>query len=656
MEINPANMDTTVKPGDDFYKYANGNWMKNNPIPDAYSRYGVFEVLEEQNRDNLKTIFDEVSKDKKAKQGSIQQKIRDFYNSAMDTVSIEKAGISPLKAELDKINAFAGIKDIQKFVTEQHVAGNYPLFTLYSAQDDKNSNNVIANTFQGGLGLPDRDYYLDNDARSKEIRAAYEKHIENMMKIAGYTPEQAIADAKNVLKIETQLAKISSTRIDLRDPNANYNKTDLAGIQKMAPEFDWDGYFKGLGVTATQEINVGQPKFMSGMAKMLKSIPVAEWKSYFRWDLINNAANSLSSAFEKEHFAFYSATLRGIKEPLPRWKRMISATSNALGEAVGQLYVEKYFPAEAKEKMLTLVNNLKASLSERINIQPWMSDATKKEAQEKLKAINVKVGYPDKWIDYSKLEIKPDSYYQNLKNASIFETKRSLAKIGKPVDRSEWGMNPQTVNAYYSPNMNEIVFPAAILQPPFFFMKGDDAVNYGAIGMVISHEMTHGFDDQGRQYDKEGNLKEWWTAQDAQNFKEKAQPIIAVYDNYKMLDSLHVSGKLTLGENIADMGGLNIAYNGFLKSQGDKKDKVNDKNNLIEGFTPAQRFFLSYAQVWRGNIRDKELMRRIKEDVHSPAEARINCVVYNMPQFYEAFAISPSDKRYVAPEKRATIW
>ncbi len=649
--LSVANMDTTVKAGDDFYRYANGNWLKNNPIPAEYSRYGAFEVLEEENYTQLKTILADASGDKNAAEGSVNQKIRDFYNSGMDTVKIDKNGITPLKDELDQIEAFKTPADVQKMLIRQHASGNYPLFYLYSDADKKNSEMVIANTYQGGLGLPDPDYYLSEEARSKEIRGSYLKHIARMFVLAGSQPEQAAKDADIVMNIETLLAKISSSRVDLRDPVANYNKTDLTGLQKMAPGIDWKAYFEGINLNATSDINVGQPKFISGMAAMINTIPVADWKVYFRWDLINSAASSLSSDFDKANFDFFGTVLSGTKEQRPRWKRMIDQTSNSLGEAVGQLYVQKFFPPEAKTRMIELVNNLRASLGERIQGLKWMSDATKKEAEAKLAKINVKIGYPDKWIDYSNLSIGTESYYLNLKNARQFEVNRSIAKIGKPVDRSEWHMTPQTVNAYYSPNMNEIVFPAAILQPPFFFMNADDAVNYGAIGMVISHEMTHGFDDQGRQFDKEGNLHDWWLADDSRNFEAKTKVLVDQYNHYTMMNDLHVDGKLTLGENIADLGGMNVAYNGLQKALAGKKT-----DEKIDGFTPDQRFFLSYAQVWRANTRDEETMRRLKEDVHSPAEARVNAIVYNIPAFYTAFNIQPTDKRYIATENRADIW
>ena len=649
--IDAANMDTTVNPGDNFYQYANGAWLKNHPIPGDYSRYGAFEVLGEENYVQLQTIMDEASKDKNAKDGSVKQKIRDFYNTGLDTVKIEKAGFDPIKAALAGIDALKTNEDIQKMVTQQHAVGAYPLFYFTGSADEKNSNMVIAQLYQGGLGLADRDYYLADDARSKEIRAEYLKHVASMFELIGESTEQATKSAATVMQIETGLAKVSSTRLELRDPVSNYNKTNLAGVQKLAPTFDWVTYFKGIGLAKTEEINVGQPKFISGMAVLLNSTPVDQWKTYLRWNIVNEAAPFLSADFEKQNFAFYGTVLSGKTQQRPRWKRVLSETSHSLGEAVGQLYVEKYFPPKAKERMVILVDNLKAALKERITGLTWMSDVTKKEAIAKLEKINVKVGYPDKWIDYSSMQVGTNSYYENMMNASRFSVKRDMDKIGKPVDRKEWGMTPQTVNAYYSPNMNEIVFPAAILQPPFFFLDGDDAVNYGAIGVVIGHEMSHGFDDQGRQYDKEGNLRDWWTAEDATKFGTQTKALVTHFDNFKLLDSLNVNGSLTLGENIADLGGVNIAYTALLKAMEGK-----DMNAKIDGFTSPQRFFLAYAQVWRNNIRDKELMRRLKEDVHSPGEARINGIVYEIPMFYKAFNIKPADKMFISDDKVIKIW
>jgi putative endopeptidase len=651
LPINSANLDTSVKPGDNFYQYANGGWLKSNPIPADKSRFGAFEELDEANTTQLRGIMEEAAADKAATPGSVKQKIGDFYTSGMDTAKIEKDGVTAIKAELDKIDALKTIADLQKQVAYNHSVGMPGLFYFYASQDEKNSTSMIAQLHQGGLGLPDRDYYVSDDARSKEIRTEYQKHLVNTFKLLGYSEADAVKNAATVVKIETELAKVSSTRLALRDPVANYNKTDLAGLKKLAPDFDWSLYFTSLGLSQTKDINVGQPKFLTAMAKLTKSIPIEDWKIYLKWNLVRTASSSLSSAFEKEHFAFYGTVLSGIKEMKPRWKRVVDETSGSLGEAVGQLYVEKYFPATAKTRMISLVSNLKAALSERIQNLTWMSAETKKAAVIKLEKINVKVGYPDKWIDYTPVAISKDSYFVNVMNASHFAFKRDLDKIGKPIDRTEWGMTPQTVNAYYNPNMNEIVFPAGILQPPFFYATGDDAVNYGAIGVVIGHEMTHGFDDQGRMYDLDGNLKDWWTKVDADNFKKQTQVLIDQYSSIKVLNDLTVDGKLTIGENIADLGGVNVSYTAFLKALAGK-----DVNEKIDGFTLSQRFFLSYAQVWRNNIRDKELMRRLKEDVHSPGVARVNGIVYNIPSFYTAFDIKSTDKNFKPVEKRASIW
>ena len=649
--INIANLDTTVKPGDDFFRYANGNWLKNNPIPAEFSIYGSFEELKEDNNKQLHSLMELAVADKNAKPGSINQKIADFYSSGMDSAAIEKTGIKAIQPELDKIDGIKTTPDLIKLVAYFHTSGVNQLFNFGSGQDDKNSEKIIAQLYQGGLGLPDRDYYLSKDDRSKEIRVEYAKHVSKIFELAGINKEQADKDAETVLDIETKLAQASSTRLELRDPIKNYNKTNLEGLKKLAPQFDWELYFTTVGLKTTDEINVGQPKFFTEMSKLTTTIPVDQWKIYFKWHLLHDASPFLTAAFQKEQFAFYSVVLSGIKEMKPLWKRVLNMTSYSLGEAVGQLYVEKYFPPDAKKRMLDLVNNLKDALKSRIEKLTWMGSATKKEALAKLAKMNIKIGYPDKWRDYSKLKVTRDSYYQNIMASSRFEFTRDLNKIGKPVDRNEWGMTPQTVNAYYNPNMNEIVFPAAILQPPFFFPTGDDAVNYGAIGVVIGHEMTHGFDDQGRLYDKEGNIKDWWTKEDAENFKNQTQVLIDQFSAYKMLDSLHVDGKLTIGENIADMGGLTVAYAALQKAMQGK-----DMNAKIDGFTSDQRFFLAYAQVWRGNTRDKELMRRLREDVHSPKEARVNGQVYNIPAFYKAFNIKPADKRFKPEDKRPVIW
>ncbi len=649
--IKIANMDTTVKPGDDFFRYANGNWLKNNPIPAEYSIFGSFEALKEDNNKQLRGIMEDAVADKNAKAGSLTQKIADFYATGMDSAAIEKTGIKAIQDDLNKIDGIKTTADLIKMIGYLHAEGVGSMFNFGSGQDDKNSEKVIAQLYQGGLGLPDRDYYTSDDKRSQEIRKEYVKHVGKIFELAGDNADKSAKDAATVMTIETQLAKASSTRLALRDPIKNYNKTDLAGLKKMAPQFDWEQYFAAIGLKTTNEINVGQPVFFAEMAKMTTTVSIDNWKLYLKWHVLHGASPYLSSAFVKEQFGFYSSVLSGIKEMKPRWKRVLNTTSYSLGEAVGQIYVEKYFPATSKKRMLELVNNLKEALKSRIQKLTWMGDATKKEALEKLATMNIKVGYPDKWIDYSTLNITKDSYYQNIMASARFDFVRDLNKIGKPVDRLEWGMTPQTVNAYYSPNMNEIVFPAAILQPPFFFPDGDDAVNYGAIGVVIGHEMTHGFDDQGRLYDKVGNLRNWWTKEDSANFAKQTQVLVKEFSAYKMLDSLHVNGELTLGENIADIGGLTVAYVALQKASEGK-----DANTKIDGFTADQRFFLAYAQVWRGNTRDKELMRRLKEDVHSPKEARVNGQVYNIPAFYKAFNIKTTDKRYKPDSERPVIW
>ena len=645
--VDASYMDLTVNPGDNFFQYTSGGWLKNNPVPDDKTQYGSFTVLADQNQKQLKALILEAA-ETNAPKGSIAQKIGDFYNSGMDTVAIDALGMKPISNDLNKIEALKTNKEILPLVAEMQLGGIYPLFYFFGSQDDQNSSMVIANFYQGGLGLPDRDYYTSDDPRSTELRAAYLAHMQKMFELAEY--DNAVEMASSIMAFETRLATASLTRLENRDPFRTYNKMPVADLQIMAPEADWNQYFAALGFENLDEINVRQTDFIKEVAKMVAEEELSTWKNYLKWNQINRTANYLSSDFEKADFDFYNTVLSGQKEQKPRWKRVLGTTSGSLGEAIGKLYVEKHFPPQAKERMIDLVANLKVSLGSRIDQLEWMSDSTKTLAHAKLNAINVKVGYPDKWMDYSELNIEPGQYYQNIRNARAFAMKDDLAKIGKPYDKTEWGMTPQTVNAYYSPNANEIVFPAAILQPPFFFMDEDDAVNYGAIGVVIGHEMTHGFDDQGRNFDKDGNLNNWWAESDALAFEEKSQLLIDQYNAFIELDSLHVDGKLTLGENIADFGGLNIAWDAFQQTE---QAKTTEK---IDGFTAHQRFFLSYAGVWRSNILDKELARRLKEDVHSPGDARVNVPLYNMQAFYDAFDIQPDAKLYIAPEDRAVIW
>jgi len=648
--IDPANMDQNVKPGTDFYQYANGTWVENNPLPPEYVQYGAFTELREKNREQLKKLVLDATEAEDAVPGSIKEKIGHFYFSGMDTARIEKLGIGALKKELEAIESIESVEMLQKVMAHMQLHGVSPLFYVYSAPDQDNSEFVIAQMWQGGLGLPDVDYYTGDDERSVDIRKEYIKHVANMLTLTGLDKSSSKQDARTIMKMETRLAKASMTRLERRDPHKTHNKMDVAGLQELSPGINWDIYFNQLGLKGPGELNVGQPEFWKELGLMINDIPIEDWKKFLYWKEINRTANYLSSDFVQADFDFYNAYLSGQKEMKPRWKRVLSATSGSLGEAIGQLYVAEYFPPEAKERMVDLVANLKIALSARIMNLDWMSDMTKKEAIEKLKVMRVKVGYPDKWIDYSSLKVTEGSYLTNIQHARKFDFNREMAKVGKPVDKEEWVMTPQTVNAGYVPSMNEIIFPAGILQAPFFFMDADDAVNYGAIGVVIGHEMTHGFDDKGRLYDKEGNLADWWTEGDATRFEEKTKVLVDQFNNFAILDTLHVNEKLTLGENIADLGGLNVSFDGMMMALNDLETEN------IDGFSPEQRFFLSYAQLWKQNITDKELMNRLKEDVHSPGIARVNGAVVNMDQFYMAFDVHENDPLYVAQEERAKIW
>lgn len=648
--INPANMDTTVKPGNNFFEYVNGEWIKKHPVPPQYSQYGAFTVLYENNQKELKDLVDEISKSKDAQEGTNKQKIRDFFNSGMDTAQIDKLGAKPIEAEMSAVENLKNLKDVEKEIAYMHTSGVHPLFYFYAGADEKNSTMDIANLYQGGLGLPDVSYYTKNDPASKKLRKQYEDHIAKMFVLYGNSEKEAAQKANEALNMEMALAKVSFTRLQRRVPEKNYNKMPVAELQKIAPAMNWKSYFAGLGLKNPGEINVGQVPFFKGMSKIMKETSMNQWKAYLQWKILSDAAPFLSKPFVQENFNFYGKTMSGQPEMRPRWKRVLSTTSSGMGEALGQLYVAKYFPPSSKERMEKLVQNLRLAFGERIKKLDWMSPETKKKALEKLDAITVKIGYPDKWRDYSKLKITPDNYFQNVLNATRFAFDFNLNKVGKPVDKSEWHMTPQTVNAYYNPSNNEIVFPAGILQPPFFNKDADDAVNYGAIGVVIGHEMTHGFDDQGRKYDKNGNMHNWWTKEDIKRFNEKTKKLAELYDHYTMLDSLHIDGEVTMGENIADLGGLNIAHDAYLHSLNGKTPKP------IDGFTADQRFFMGYAQVWRQSIRPKALAQRLKTDVHSPGEARVNIPPFNLTAFNKAFNIKPGDKLYIPPKDRAYIW
>ncbi len=648
--LDRSNMDKSVDPGDDFFLFANGTWLESNPIPDEYSRYGSFEELRQRSDEQLNQLIADISEDRGAEPGSNRQMIRDLFNSAMDTMALEMEGISPLKPYFEKIDAISSKDELAGAIAYFHMRGSRPLFSLRAAQDRKNTEMNIANLGQAGLGMSDRDYYLRTDSRSLEIKAAYENFMETLFSLAGYPEEKAAAARKSIMELETRLAEASMTRLERRNPHATYNKMNVKELKDLAPGINWDVYFDKLGIEP-EDMNVSQPKFFREASATLQDIDLETWKIYLRWNLLRSNASFLSADFEEASFDFYGRVMSGSKSQQERWKRALGSVNRALGEALGQEYVNRHFPPEAKERMEDLVEHLREAFSERIDQLAWMSEETRKQAHKKLESMNVKIGYPDKWTDYSGLEIYDRAYVLNMMEASRFNTQRNLEKIGEPVDRDEWFMNPQTVNAYYSPTMNEIVFPAGILQPPFFFMDGDDAVNFGAIGMVIGHEMTHGFDDQGRRYAPDGNLRDWWTENDSKRFEELAEVLVDQYNNYVMLDTLTINGELSLGENIADLGGLTIAFQAL-----QNKLEEDGRPGLIDGFTPEQRFFLAYAQVWRNNIREQELMRQLNEGPHSPGEARVNGIVYNLEAFYQAFDIDESALRFIAPENRAEIW
>ncbi len=646
--IDPLDMDTTINPAADFDNYANGGWKKRFPVPDEKSRFGSFDLLADTGEVQVKNLITEIAS-KKHESGSIGQKIADFYNTGMDTAKIEAEGLNPVKPLMDQISLIKDKNDVMKVVADLHTQGIHPMFSFFSDADQKNSGMVVAYLFQGGLGMPDRDYYLKEDERSKEIQNVYREHLQKIFVLTGDEESIAKANSSIVYAIEKRMAAASMTMLEQRDPHKIYHKMDLNGIQKISPEIDWSSHFKNIGLENPGEFIVGQPEFVAELGKMLTEVPVENWKIYLKWQVMNSLNSYLASAFVDQNFEFFGKTLSGQMAQRPRWKRVQGATNNALSEAIGEMYVQKYFPAESKKRMLALVGNLKISLGDRIKQLAWMSDETKAKAEEKLDAITVKIGYPDKWRDYSALEVSTDSYVSNVLRARIFDFNYMIGKVNKPVDRSEWQMPPQMVNAYYNPSINEIVFPAAILQPPFFFTDADDAVNYGAIGVVIGHEMTHGFDDQGRLYDMTGNLTDWWTEEDSKLFNERTKVLENQFSNFTVLDTLKADGALSLGENIADIGGLNVAYQAL-------QNVLTGKEEPIGGFTPDQRFFLAYAHLWAQNIRDKEIERRTKNDVHSLGRFRVLGPLRNMPEFYQAFNVKEGDYMFLNEADRAVIW
>ena len=652
--LDPQNMDTSVKPQDDFFMYADGGWIKRTEIPSEYSRWGGFNELIERNNDALHIIAEEaINTHVDPRLAPEVQKVGDYYASGMDEKTIEAVRTKPLEDEFKSIDAIKDRNDLLKAVAHLHTIGVDALFDFTSGQDAKDSAREIAQAVQGGLGMPDRDYYTKTDEASKKLRDQYVDHVTKMLTLLGGPAATASDHAKKILALETKLAEASRTRVQLRDPQKNYNKMPLSQLQKLTPDWNWSDYFKQINLLEPPNINVHQPEFFKTADDVFKSAPIEDWKAYLRWHLIDAAAAELSKDFVDEDFNFKERVLHGTQQIKPRWKRVIASTDDAIGEALGKLYVAFDFPPQAKARALELVNNLKEALSDRIKTLEWMDEPTKQEALKKLAAMRVKIGYPDKWLDYSMLQIDRGPYVSNAIRAGKFETTRELNKIGKPVDPTEWGMTPPTVNAYYNPNMNEIVFPAGILQPPFFYANADDAINYGGIGAVIGHEMTHGFDDQGRQFDAAGNLRDWWTPESAAKFKERSQAIVKQYNEYEPLPGLHVNGDLTQGENIADLGGVKLAYAALQKAL-EKNPQA--RAGKIDGFTPDQRFFLSFATIWKSKQRDEDLKLRLNTDPHSPAHYRVDGPLSNLPEFQKAFNLPDNCPMVRAPDKRVNIW
>jgi putative endopeptidase len=642
-------IEPSVRPQDDFFEYLNGKWLKTVEIPSDKSSWGSFMELRENTLPQLRDIIQKASAGTPAN-ATDAQRIGDFYASFMDEARLEQLGVAPLKPELDKIAALKDKSELPAMLARLGKIGVGVPFDFGIHQDNKDSTKYVADIGQGGLGMPDRDYYLKaDDAKLAETKAKYQQHVEKMLGMAG--DKNAAANAKAIVDFETEIAKVQWTKVELRDPIKAYNKVTLADMDKTAPGFDWKTWFDttGIGAKASYVI-VGQPTYLKGFVALSNKTPIDTWKAYLSLHLIESYGSFLSKNFADERFDFYGRTLSGVKEQEPRWKRGVGAVERAQGEALGKLYVAEYFPAERKARMEALVKNLLAAYKQSIDKLDWMSPATKKEAQAKLATFNPKIGYPNKWKDYSALTVKRDDLVGNVMRSRVVEADRELNKLGRPIDRDEWGMTPQTINAYYNPEMNEIVFPAAILQPPFFDANADDAVNYGGIGAVIGHEISHGFDDQGAQYDGKGNLRDWWTASDHKNFKAKTAMLVNQYNAFEPLPGYHVNGELTLGENIADNSGLAIATKAYHISLKGKKAPV------IDGLTGDQRLYMGWAQVWRSKMREQQQIVQVKTDPHSPGQYRANGTLKNQPGYYEAFGVKQGDKMYLAPKDRVIIW
>ncbi len=649
--LDPDDMDISVHPGTDFYRHANGGWISRHPLPPEESRYGTFDLLADQNKAHLRQLFEDFIAGDNEKSDPSSRKITVFFQTGLDIQKSDNLGIDPILPQLERIRAIRNMGGVQEEISRMHALGLTPLFNFYGAADLKDSQLVIAELYQGGLGLSDRDYYLDFDRRSEKIRGEYWRYMQQCFSLSGSGNQEARDRANDVMELETALAERSMSRLDLRDPYKTYHKTSYQGLTEICPEFSWKSFFFTLNIEKPEEINISQPDFFREMNLLIKELGVNKWKSYLEWNWINGFAPYLNEELVNLHFDFYGRILSGKEAIQPRWKRVVQSTNHVLGMLVGKFYVEKHFPPSSKKRMLELVENLRQAMRIRIQDLDWMSDATKEKSLIKLDRIRLKIGYPDKWKDYSDLEIGTDSYAENILRSLTFEHRFNLSKIGKPVDPDEWGMTPQTVNAYFNPSQNEIVFPAAILQPPFFYADGDDALNYGAIGMIIGHELTHGFDDQGRHFDENGNLADWWTEEDAARFKTRAQALVDQFNQYVVMDAITANGELTLGENIADLGGLNISLTAYHNTLSQSAEYP-----VSEGFSGLQRFFISYARVWANSIRQEELLRRTKEDVHSLGELRVNGPLPNIDLFYQAFGISNEDKLFIEPSCRVQIW
>ena len=651
-KIDKTNLDTTLKPGDDFYEYANGGWMKKNPLTAEYARYGQFDALAEKNREQLKELVLEQAAQKDAPENSNAKKIGDLYNLAMDSVRRNAEGYTPIVALLEKVASVNNNADVLPLTAELMRQGIAGFFHVFFEADIMNSKNNLLQIYQGGLSLPEKSYYFDEDSATVNIREKFREHVVKMFRLCGVEEQQAVKNMEAIMRIETRIAEKSFDNVQQRDPAANYHKFTYDSLKQEFPTIDWERFFDNLGIKDIKALNVAQTAPIAEVAAILADAPLSDLTAYMQWNIINSTAGELNDALSEQNFDFYGRTLSGTQEQRPRWKRALGAVNVALGEAVGQLYVAKYFPPAAKERMLELVRNLQIALGERIDAQEWMSDSTKQFAHEKLNTFRVKIGYPDKWKDYGKLTIDPaDSYAANCRRISQFMWDDVIArKHNKPVDADEWYMTPQTVNAYYNPTTNEICFPAGILQYPFFDMQADDAFNYGAIGVVIGHEMTHGFDDQGRRFDKNGNFTDWWTEKDAESFTARTKIIIDHFNKIYVLPDMKANGELTVGENIADHGGLTISMQAFRNATKDAALPV------LDGFTPEQRFYLAYANVWAGNIRDEEIRNRTKSDPHSLSRWRVNGTLPHIEDWYKAFDVTAGDKLYIPENERLNIW